>query len=84
MTVKKAVLYTNLLWLAVAGSCASLPTIHTYIIGSDGKQTDLVESNTGAILTFLQAQGYRCYSESDDTLWRNQYLIQEECCSSKN
>ena len=70
----KAVLYTNLLWILMIASCAS--TVKTWIIGANG----LTENDTHEVLTFLQAQGYRCYSESDDEFWRNQLAAQEACC----
>ena len=70
-------LYTSLAWTILLGSCASSPTIQTWIIGPSG----LTEDQTGAALTFLAAQGFRCYSESDDEFWRNQLATAEECCT---
>jgi hypothetical protein len=70
----KAVLYTNLLWILALSACAS--TIKTWIIGTNG----LTENDTHEVLTFLQAQGYRCYSASDDEFWRNELATAESCC----
>lgn len=71
---------TNRKRLAVAliaacafGSCASLQ-ITTWIMkkgelvhGLDKKQA-------------LEAEGYRCYSEADDSAWRQELKIQKICC----
>ena len=80
MTFKHGVLLANAFWLILLGSCAATPTIKTWTIGL----TDLTENDTGAVLTFLQAMGYRCYSEPDDEFWRNQLAVAEECCTRGN
>jgi len=73
-------LYTHVLWLMLLVCCASTPTIKTWIIGPQG----LIEDETHEALTFLQAQGYRCYSESDDEFWRDQLSTAEACCNGKS
>jgi hypothetical protein len=78
MSTRKAVLYTCALWLLGLGACAS--TVKTWIIGANG----LTENDTHEVLTFLQAQGYRCYSQIDDEFWRNQLATAESCCNSKS
>jgi hypothetical protein len=32
--------------------------------------------------TALEAEGFRCYSEADDTAWREELQIQTDCCSA--
>ncbi len=61
------------------GSCAGSPTIKTWIIGA----TELNENSTHEARTFLESQGYRCYSESDDEFWRTKLSTAEECCAAK-
>lgn len=55
--------------------CASEP-ISTWIVA--GGQ---LEHNVGAnklAQTCAQAEGYRCYSEADDLMWRNRMAL---CCA---
>lgn len=77
MRLNRAILYTNLLWIAGLASCAT--TVKTWIIGANG----LTENDTHEMLTFLQANGYRCYSQTDDEFWRNQLATAESCCNAK-
>ena len=75
----KTFFLTSLGWVCLLASCASTPTVKTWTIGP----SDLTDLDTGAVLTFLQAQGYRCYSQADDTFWRNELAVAQECCPAK-
>jgi hypothetical protein len=44
-----------------------------------------LEHNTDSVselMSMAQAIGYRCYSESDDTFWRNKLNIATSCCDN--
>lgn len=62
--------------LITLSSCASL-TITTWLIQQDG----LVHGPDQK--TLAEAQGYRCYSEADDTAWRTELKIQTACCGGQ-
>lgn len=72
----RGVLYTNLIWICMLASCAGTGTVKTWVIGKEG----LNENDTHEVMTFLQAQGYRCYSRTDDEFWRNQLATAKACC----
>lgn len=66
---------TNLAWVLMLSACAMGP-IKTWIIGD----SILTENDTHEAISFLQAKGFRCYSQPDDEYWRNKLAAAEECC----
>lgn len=54
-------------------SCASLQ-VTTWVL-REGTLVHGVDRKTA-----LEAEGYRCYSEPDDTAWRTQLDIETACC----
>lgn len=72
---------TSLIWIACLSSCAEL-RIKTWFL--DGREEQaLIRRKNGEIierLTFVEADGYRCYSEADDTAWRNRLVA---CCEGR-
>jgi hypothetical protein len=71
---------TSVFWLLGISSCASLNVRSWFLDGA--KEGALVRRDqTGAIkerLTFYEADGYRCYSENDDSAWRARLI---QCCA---
>lgn len=55
-------------------SCCAALTVTTWVV----KQGELVHGLDKK--SVLEAEGYRCYSEIDDSAWRNELKIQRDCC----
>lgn len=72
---KKKAMAAILLISIILSACAF--TIKTWVI-QDGILIHGKER-----LDAFKAQGYRCYSEADDTLWRTQLKIERACCAGK-
>lgn len=71
---------TSLIWIVCLSSCAAL-SIKTWFL--DGKEyQSLVRKNSNGTLkeklSFIEANGYRCYSPADDEAWRNRLIA---CCA---
>lgn len=62
-----------LLGLTVLSSCAALQ-ITTWIV----KQGELVHGADRKHI--IEAEGYRCYSLSDDMAWREELKLERQCC----
>ncbi len=75
MLRKKGMLVIPLI-LIVLSSCAALQ-ITTWII----KQGGLVHGHDQKAIA--EAEGYRCYSELDDSAWRNELKAQRACCGGR-
>lgn len=77
-------------WFAILGafltSCAAPPKladqkITTWIVAPSG-----LARNSGGLQeakTFVEAQGYRCYSDLDDLLWRDLLARYAACCTDE-
>lgn len=63
--------------LIILSSCAAL-SIKTWIV----KSGDLIHGTETK--TVAEAEGFRCYSELDDTAWRTELKIQRACCSGRS
>lgn len=81
MTARKAALLTSLLWLTALGSCASSTTIKTWLIEKEGLRHKT--SSVNETMTFLEANGYRCYSKADDQTWREELASYKSCCEQR-
>lgn len=70
---------TSAVWMICLSSCAGLK-IKTWFL--DGKEESaLIRRKSGVIvekMTFFDADGYRCYSQADDTAWRDRMAL---CCA---
>lgn len=75
MLKKKATL--GILAGLITLSCCAGLTVTTWIV----KQGELVHGKDSK--TVLEAEGYRCYSESDDAAWRTELKIQSDCCGGR-
>lgn len=65
-----------LLALIVLSSCAALK-LTTWVVDKGELHHGLDRKSA------LEAQGFRCYDETDDTAWRTELKIQAACCASK-
>lgn len=82
MTPKEKHLLVGILlgWIIFPSSCASL-NITTWLIDAIHEGSLVRKDSNGTIigrLSYVEANGYRCYSESDDEAWRNRLVA---CCS---
>jgi hypothetical protein len=76
----KIVVVTSLIWILGLSSCAGLK-IKTWFLSSKTDGALVRKDSHGQImesLNYIQADGYRCYSEQDDTAWRNRLVL---CCN---
>lgn len=76
-----AILVGSIICLSACGGM----TITTWLI--DAATAQLVRKDSSGTITDTKslsaANGYRCYSESDDTAWRDEYATAQNCCNSK-
>lgn len=63
---------------SISLSCCAALTVTTWTI----KQGNLVHGLDKK--TILEGEGFRCYSEIDDSAWRNTLKIERACCDSKS
>lgn len=71
---------TSLIWTLCLSSCAAL-NIKTWFLDGMHEQALIRRDSNGNIkekLTFLEGDGYRCYSAVDDEAWRNRLI---QCCA---
>lgn len=75
--LKKRLMLAIPVALITLSSCAAL-TVTTWLIQQGG----LVHGTDTK--TLAEAQGFRCYSEADDTAWRTELKIQTDCCAGQS
>ncbi len=76
----RVVVVTSLIWILCLSSCAGLK-IKTWFLDGKDAQALIRKDSSGNItekLTYFEADGYRCYSQADDTAWRNRMAL---CCA---
>lgn len=80
----KIVMVTSLIWIGFLSSCAGL-NIKTWYLDAEEEQALIRRNADGSIkekISYLQAQGYLCYSVTDDEAWRTR--LAQCCAAAKN
>lgn len=89
--LKKRLTLAILALLIIFSACAF--TIKTWQVDVDNvpKECQNVEplvrlkgDHVQEALTIAKANGYRCYSEQDDTEWRTELKVQTDCCNGRS
>lgn len=77
----RLVVATCLIWIICLSSCAGLK-IKTWFLDGKDEQALIRKNDDGVVtekLTYIEADGYRCYSPVDDEAWRTRLV---ECCAA--
>lgn len=84
MTLKqklRIVAATSLIWIISLSACAGLK-IKTWFLDAKEQNALIRKASTGEIterLSYIEADGYRCYSPIDDEAWRTRLA---QCCAA--
>lgn len=79
---------TSLIWILCLSSCAGL-RITTWFLNGKGEEAQQGldrKSHDGTLQahkSWLEADGYHCYSPIDDEAWRTRMATLSECCEAK-
>lgn len=74
---------TSLIWTICLSSCAAL-NIKTWYLDGIHEQALIRRNADGTVnekLSWLEADGFRCYSPLDDEAWRDRLI---QCCAKGN